>query len=405
MIKNSLTGNTRFFFLCRKYLNEVIMKKYIIFITILLVILTTCSNKKSGETKTDSNIELESVTENKSFTILGRWQYVVTDSSWIEWTNSPPSLEVNSDMSACFNGPFSDLIGEIEQTDTYRFIFTPKLAFGEGELWDISDREKDAYVYDPATDRLIYEDRARIFIKVEELGSEPYTFLPVLSRSVWEGNNEITVNFIPQVGGLGKLISLELNYDGKDHKLVPPNHLEPIIFEYEDIHHTSVDDFNEDGNMDVRFKRVWGTGKDDVYDTYIYNPEKKTYVYDEAYSKPWVETSHEVHVTKSFKGEPFNIWVTYITVGKNKNLLTEISVRFGNAGITYMINNQQIIFTMNNSPDDPFDVDLITVHDFNSENNSPDDPSDADLITVLDFISAKRLIIEFKGDNSTWRSF
>ena len=358
------------------------MKKYIIFVIILLtMILTACSNKKSGETKTDFTSEAEI----KSFTIFGKWQYVVTDSSWIEWENSPPSFWVNSDMSACFTGPFSDQIGEMEQTDTYRFVFIPKLAYGEGEIWDISDDEKEVYIYDPTIDRLIYRDRA--FIKVEELGRKPYTFLPLVNFTAIETfngeNYYITVNYTPQTARSGKLNSLEFEFKGNDHLLKPPDNLDPIIFELNRVS-TSVGDFNWDGYMDVRFRRAWATdGKEDVDDTYIYNPKTMSYAYDTTYSKPWAGTSHQVNVTKSFKGEPFNMWVTYTTVGKNKNHLTEITMRYDNWNFSFTTpQNIPFIFTMNNSPEDPFDVNLITVDDFNFDG-------------LMD--------LEFKGDNSNWR--
>ena len=348
------------------------MHKFFVFAVMLAVLLTACNKQKEVKVEssavTDSSAEADSsdvVTEN-GFTILGKWKIVDVVNEELRYSQ----MLFNADKSASITWYEANEIGNFEQTHTYEFVFTPRLGVGEGEVWDINENKKTVLVYNPDTELLINRDRDLAYKKVEELGDTPYTLIPKISQSVLEKFMDesvyIGVFYTPKNTREAELLYLEFYYADREHTLRPPADLDPIIFDFRNIHQVSVGDFNVDGFMDVKFRRAWGSNDGLNYDdVYLYNPNTNSFSYNKVYSSPWKETSIDLHVMKQLEGEPFEIQVRYFTVAKNQNKLTNLTFKLHDK--LYFRSTHHVFFIMENAPGDRFNANRFEIVDYNED--------------------------------------
>jgi hypothetical protein len=235
------------------------------------------------------------------FDIYGTWNYVVTPSSFREWTVAPPDITINPDntVSALFYE--SRYNGVISGTDTYQLRVRILSLWAEGDEYPVDDDEVWVLTYDPATNLLKYGDN--VFRKKTE-----HEF----RHEVWfnDVSFPMTVFYSPLSDGGYSLDSLVFIYDGARqavhlHDLDEPLHI--FDFDPDNFHHITVSDFNFDGYMDIQIYDILRSGASNMrYKFFLYNPQSKAYYYHHELSEMdevWADAETQTVKTRGSGGD------------------------------------------------------------------------------------------------------
>ena len=209
--------------------------------------------------------------------IYGKWEYIVSATSFYEWTFAPPTITVNDDNSAKLVYYESVYTGVMTQTDTYEFLFTAHDLNAEGRQYAITDENRlTKLIYNPNTKQLMN-------------GERPYrkTTSYEFKHVAWfiGSSATITVFYTPISNNGISLDSLIFVYDQALQVVNLHNTIEPLHFydpDFENFTQLEVLDLDYNRFSDIRFLRESKTGK--RYDVFMYNVYEKVYTYDKKMS-------------------------------------------------------------------------------------------------------------------------